>query len=153
MKLNHIERWNFFCFYCWCHFVSIQHLTHSTKEKKNYENGRKCCCFSLRFFFSFVIQDRQCRNDKMSLRNDEAVEAEKKNERKIIPYFDWCLPVNCVNFYIYLILFWKILFPLCCEERKNRSNGRGRDAGMVFSRLNKVMASIENRMLWEGRLF
>lgn len=47
----------------------------------------RCCS---RFASFFVIQDRQCRNDKMSLRNDGAAEAAKKREekRKIIPYFD-----------------------------------------------------------------
>lgn len=47
----------------------------------------RCCS---RFASFFVIQDRQCRNDKMSLSNDGAAEAAKKREekRKIIPYFD-----------------------------------------------------------------
>lgn len=34
--------------------------------------------------------------------------------RKIIPYFDWWSAVNCVNFYIYLILFRDTFFLLWC---------------------------------------
>jgi hypothetical protein len=39
----------------------------------------KMLCF---VFFFFVIQDRQCRNDKMSLRNDEAKQRQRQKEEK-----------------------------------------------------------------------
>lgn len=32
--------------------------------------------------FFFVIQDRQCRNDKMSLRNDEAKQRQRQKEER-----------------------------------------------------------------------
>jgi hypothetical protein len=66
-------------------------LTHSKRTKENYENAPLQTFSSSSSPPFFVIQDRQCRNDKMSLRNDEAKAAEaerRKERRKIIPYFD-----------------------------------------------------------------
>lgn len=101
-------------------FSSIQRFDTFYKARKIMKMEENRCCS--RFALVFVIQDRQCRNDKMSLRNDEQKQQKirRAERRKIIPYFDWCLPVNCVNFYIYLILFWKILLPSLCIRSKNR---------------------------------
>lgn len=47
-------------------------------------------CRSASLFF--VIQDRQCRNDKMSLRNDGTAEAEKRRkEKSSLILIDACL--------------------------------------------------------------
>lgn len=117
----------------------IQCLTHSMEVRKIMKMEENRCCSRFASFFFFVIQDRQCRNDKMSLRNDEAAEAKKKREekRKIIPYFDWCPPVNCVNF-IYIWYCFERYFSLFVDvkiEGKKRdgewSNGINRKQDAV----------------------
>lgn len=56
---------------------------------------------------------------KIVSRRSSSSSSSRENEKereKSSPYFDWCEAVNCVNFYIYLILFWKIF----CVISKNR---------------------------------
>lgn len=119
--MKSIQRWRVLFFLCRCHFFpfSVWHI--QWKEEKLWKWKKIVVALAsllssvfsfFRFFLLFKIDNVEMIKCRYATTKQQAEAPEAEEKRKIIPYFDWCPPVNCVNFYIYLILFWKILLSL-----------------------------------------